>query len=333
MIATEQNAPLNQLHTFRLPGVARVVHYLRDKQDCENLPTDDYLVIGHGSNTIFTTNFERPLLRVELKGIEVTESPSHWLLKVAAGECWHQLVTFCLDSGYFGLENLALIPGTVGAAPVQNIGAYGSEIADFISSVEAWDRHHHCFVELEQDECQFAYRDSIFKHDPDRWLITEVRLSLPKAWHPNVKYAELNDLVDPTARQIFERVITVRQRKLPDPKLLPNAGSFFKNPTISLERYLNLRGDYPELKGYRNADGSVKIAAGWLIDQRGWKGACRGAIRVHDQQALVLVNSGGGSGDELVGLATAIKDDIEQHFKISLEVEVRLFKQMDLIQL
>jgi UDP-N-acetylmuramate dehydrogenase len=333
MIVIEQNAPLNQLHTFRLPGVARVVHHLRDKHDCAKLPTDNYLVIGHGSNTIFTTDFERPLVRIELSGIDVQESASHWLLTAAAGESWHQLVTYCLHNGYYGFENLALIPGTVGAAPVQNIGAYGCEVADFISSVEAWDREQRCLVELSHNDCQFAYRDSIFKQTPERWLITEVRFRLPKVWQANTQYAELSDLVEPTATDIYQRVVAVRERKLPDPQHIPNAGSFFKNPTISIQQYEALLSRHPNLKGYPNTDGSMKVAAGWLIDQRGWKSANRGAIQVHQQQALVLVNAGGGTGNDLVALAAAIKDDIQQHFAIGLEVEVRLFNQRELIQL
>ncbi len=333
MIVTKHNAPLKQLHTFRLPGVARVVYYLRDKHDCASLPTNNYLVIGHGSNTIFTSDFERPLVRVELRGIEMTESSEHWLLKVAAGEPWHEFVTYCLDSGYFGLENLALIPGTVGAAPVQNIGAYGSEVADFISSVEAWDREQHCFVQLEHDDCQFAYRDSIFKKNPQRWLITAVYFRIPKRWCANNQYAELSDLVEPTAAQIYQRVISVRQNKLPDPDLVANAGSFFKNPTVSAQHYQQLVSLYPELRGYANADGSFKLAAGWLIDKRGWKGKQIGSIAVHQRQALVLINSGNGCSADLLALATAIKNDIQQSFAITLEVEVRLFDDQSLIQL
>jgi UDP-N-acetylmuramate dehydrogenase len=333
MIVTKQNAPLNQLHTFRLPGVARVVYYLRDKQQCVSLPSENYLVIGHGSNTIFTADFERPLVRIECRGISVQESAEHWLLTVAAGESWHDFVTYCLQSGYFGLENLALIPGTVGAAPVQNIGAYGSEVAEFIDSVEAWDRQQRCFVTLNHQACQFAYRDSVFKQNPERWLITEVQFRLPKQWCANTQYAELSDLINPTAAQIYHHVIAVRQRKLPDPQVISNAGSFFKNPTISVAHFQSLLLQYPNIKGYSNADGSIKLAAGWLIDHRGWKGVQRGAISVHQQQALVLVNTGHGSGDDLLALAAAIKQDIQEYFSVSLEVEVRLFNQRELIQL
>ena len=333
MIVTEQNTPLNLLHTFRLPGFARVVHFLRDKKQCSELPSENYLVVGHGSNTIFTADFERPLVRVELSGIDVSESDSDWLLDVAAGESWHQLVTYCLNKGFFGLENLALIPGTVGAAPVQNIGAYGCEVAQFIDSVEAWDRQQRCFVEITHQDCQFAYRDSVFKQNPERWLITAVRLRLPKQWQPNTRYAELNDLMNPTAEQIYQRVVAVRQAKLPDPQVLPNAGSFFKNPTISAQHYQALLQLYPGLKGYANADGSMKLAAGWLIDQRGWKGVKRGTIQVHQHQALVLVNTDNGCGSDLLDMAKAIKKDIEQHFSIALEVEVRLFNQRELIQI
>lgn len=333
MIVTEQNTPLNLLHTFRLPGIARVVYLLRDKNQCVELPTDNYLVVGHGSNTIFTSNFERPLVRVELRGVHVEDTDTDWLITVAAGENWHQLVSNCVESGYLGLENLALIPGTVGAAPVQNIGAYGSEVAQFIESVEAWDRQQHCFVELSHDDCKFGYRDSLFKRDPERWLITEVRLRLAKRWQPNTGYAELADLVNPSALDIYRRVIAVRRKKLPDPEHLPNAGSFFKNPIISAEHFNTLSQRYPNIKGYPNADGSVKLAAGWLIEQCGWKGKQCGAIQVHQQQALVLVNTGSGSGTDLLALARAIKDDILQHFAVALEIEVRLFNQQELVQL
>jgi UDP-N-acetylmuramate dehydrogenase len=333
MIVTEQFAPLQSLHTFRLPGVARVVYYLRDKDDFAQLATTDYLVIGHGSNTIFTADFERPLVRIELRGITVQEHTDRWILKVAAGESWHDFVSFCIKAGYFGLENLALIPGTVGAAPVQNIGAYGVEVADYIESVEVWDREQHGFAELTNKDCQFGYRDSVFKRCPERWIITEVRFSLPKDWRANTSYAELTDMTEPSPEQIFQRVIAVRQSKLPDPNELANAGSFFKNPTISAQHYHQLSSRYGKLKGYANSDGTFKVAAGWLIDQRGWKGHHQGAIAVHQRQALVLVNTGNGCGADLIQLASAIKQDIQAHYSITLEVEARLFGQRDLIQL
>ncbi|MCP5078144.1 MAG: UDP-N-acetylmuramate dehydrogenase, partial [Psychromonas sp.] len=265
--------------------------------------------------------------KVELQGIDVTETCDSYLIKVAAGEDWHQLVKYCVDNEINGLENLALIPGVVGAAPVQNIGAYGSEFKDVCESVEYIDLETGETNTLLAKQCEFAYRDSIFKTQAmQSALITSVTLKLKKAWQPHFRYGALQNL-DPeqeiTAKQIFESVCEIRSSKLPDPNTLGNAGSFFKNPVVEKPLAEQLLQQYPNMPTYPQAGGTIKLAAGWLIDQCQLKGKQIGGAAVHQQQALVLVNINNASAEDIVLLADFVRNTVKQKFNVDLQHEVR----------
>lgn len=324
---------LEPLHSFRLHGKAHEVISLKHTSQLSALPQQAY-ILGEGSNTIFLGDFELPIVKVELKGLSVKESETHWQVTVGAGENWHHLVSELLNQGVLGLENLALIPGTVGAAPVQNIGAYGREVSEFIETVQAWDRQTKQLVEFSNQECNFGYRDSIFKKYAGRWLIVEVKFAIPKQWQPEVSYGELRALGTPvTAQQIFKEVIATRQRKLPAPEEIPNAGSFFKNPIVSLAELHQLLKKYPKMPHFELGDNKVKLAAGWLIDNLGLKGFSIGQAAVHANQALVLVNLGGASATDLLLLARTVRSKVIEAYGVELEAEVRLLGRQGLITL
>ncbi|MFM4901042.1 UDP-N-acetylmuramate dehydrogenase [Aeromonas hydrophila] len=283
------------------------------------------LVLGGGSNVLFCDDFAGVVVLNRLKGITLHDEGDHWLLHVAAGENWHELVCHSLQQGWFGLENLALIPGTVGAAPVQNIGAYGVELASVCAYVEAFSWQSGQLERIEAADCGFGYRDSIFKHAcQDSHFITAVGLRLAKAWQPVAGYGPLAALGEQlTAQAIFDTVCATRMAKLPDPAVLGNAGSFFKNPVVTAAQADRLKQQYPHMPCYPTADGQAKLAAGWLIDQCGLKGFAIGRAAVHQEQALVLVNLGGASAMELIALAAHVHDSVEQKFGVLLEHEVR----------
>lgn len=324
---------LTNLHSFRLPAKAESVICLTNEQQLHQLPANAY-VLGAGSNTLFINDFTCPIIRVELTGIVVEETFSSWRIDVAAGENWHNFVCQMMERHIYGFENLALIPGTVGAAPVQNIGAYGREVSDFIVTVVAWDRQRKCFVRFNNKDCLFAYRDSKFKREAGRWLITRVEFEVPKSWLPEVSYGELKALsTDATAEDIFKQVIAIRQRKLPDPTVTPNAGSFFKNPIVSRERLAMLLERFPAIPHYCTSDDQVKLAAGWLIDNLNLKGYQIGGAAVHQNQALVLINKENATGDDVLSLAKHIKAKVNAAYGIDLEAEVRLLGKQGLITL
>ncbi len=303
------------------------------------------LILGGGSNLVLTGDVRQTVLKVEIKGLRLLrETDKAWIVEAGAGETWHDLVCWTLAQGYPGLENMALIPGTVGAAPVQNIGAYGVELQDRFDSLEAVDLHDGHTFELDAAKCGFGYRDSVFKHAPaapgdmglaGQAMIVAVRLYLPKVWKPVLGYADLermqaqSGVAQPTAQQIFDWVVAVRRAKLPDPAVVGNAGSFFKNPTVSREQCDDIIQREPRIVHYVLADGSVKLAAGWLIDACGWKGKSIGNAGVYEKQALVLVNRGTGSvnpadwatGGEVMTLAKAIQTSVYERFGIMLEPE------------
>jgi UDP-N-acetylmuramate dehydrogenase len=289
------------------------------------------LVLGGGSNVVLTRDFEGLVLLVALRGKRlVREDDDAWYVEAAAGENWHEFVAWTLEQGMPGLENLALIPGTVGAAPIQNIGAYGLEMCERFESLRAVELATGEVHELDGEACRFGYRDSFFKREGrDRFVITSVTFRLPKAWVPRASYADIarelaaEGLGDtsPSAQAIFDAVVAVRRAKLPDPLELGNAGSFFKNPVIGPAQFAELQQREPEVVSYRQPDGQVKLAAGWLIDQCGWKGRAMGAAGVHERQALVLVNRGGASGAEVLALARAIQQDVRERFGVELEAE------------
>jgi UDP-N-acetylmuramate dehydrogenase len=302
------------------------LHAVRADPALNSLPR---LVLGGGSNLLFTGDFDGLVLRMRATGIAIVgETGDAVLVRAAAGESWHGLVAWTLAHGLGGMENLSLIPGSVGASPIQNIGAYGSELKDCFHQLSAFDFDTGALLHLDRAACEFGYRDSIFKHRlRDRAVITDVTFALPKRWLPNLRYAELAQEVtargwsEPTAADISAAVIAIRQRKLPDPALLGNAGSFFKNPVVPAAQRDALLAQHRGLVSYTQGDGNFKLAAGWLIDQCGWKGRALGAAGVYEKQALVLVNRGGASGAEMVALAEAIQQDVEGRVGVRLEPE------------
>jgi UDP-N-acetylmuramate dehydrogenase len=285
-------------------------------------------VLGGGSNLLITrAEVDSLVLHMALTGKEIVgQTPDAILVRARAGENWHAFVQWTLDQGLGGLENLSLIPGTVGASPIQNIGAYGAEVKDLFHSLTAFDFATGATRTMDAAACRFAYRDSVFKHEAGRELaVLDVTFALPRAWAPNLRYAELAKELDgiagPSPRQVADAVIAIRRRKLPDPAEIGNAGSFFKNPVVPGEHCLRLLEQWPMLVHHAQLDGSEKLAAGWLIDQCGWKGRNLGRAGVYPKQALVLVNNGGASGEEVLALARAIQADVQARFGVLLEPE------------
>ncbi len=287
------------------------------------------LVLGGGSNILLTKDFPGLVLHMEIKGIEIVgEDDEATYVRAAAGENWHQLVQWTLQQNLGGLENLSLIPGSVGAAPIQNIGAYGIEIKDRFHSLTLFDFETGEQTTLDKAACLFGYRDSVFKHRlRDSAVVLDVTFALPKKWQAAIRYADVTQelatrkITEPTAQDIGAAVIAIRTRKLPDPAVIGNAGSFFKNPIVTTSQRDILLATYPQLVNYAQPDGSVKLAAGWLIDQCGWKGKTAGAAGVYENQALVLVNRGGATGAEIAQLAASIQTDVAQRFDVLLEPE------------
>ncbi|AXA91766.1 UDP-N-acetylmuramate dehydrogenase [Massilia sp. YMA4] len=334
-LSLQHDISLRPFNTFGIEAHAR--HYLRvtDVEQLRHALLDPALaalprlVLGGGSNLLLTGDFDGLVLHIASTGKAVLAGDAdHVHVRAAAGENWHEFVQWTLAQGLGGLENLALIPGTVGAAPIQNIGAYGLETKDVFHSLTAYDPATGAEVTLDAAACRFAYRDSVFKHDDGRHLIiTSVTFALPRAWQPNPRYAELatalaeQGIATPTPRQVADTVIAIRQRKLPDPRVIGNAGSFFKNPVVSAAQCAALLARHPALVHHRQPDGSEKLAAGWLIDQCGWKGKSLGAAGVYPKQALVLVNNGGATGADVQRLARAIQDDVEARYGVRLEPE------------
>ncbi|CAB3647700.1 UDP-N-acetylmuramate dehydrogenase [Paraburkholderia rhynchosiae] len=313
----------------RIEREAQLMTAVRDPR-AAGLPR---LVLGGGSNVVLTGDFAGLVLLVALRGRRiVSEDADAVYVEAAAGEPWHEFVAWTLSQGLPGLENLALIPGTVGAAPIQNIGAYGLEMGERFASLRAVELATGEAVEFDARACAFGYRDSFFKREGrDRFVITSVTFRLPKAWEPRAGYADLaRELAangfeangkQPDAQAIFDAVVAVRRKKLPDPLELGNAGSFFKNPVIDAGQFEALKSREPDVASYAQPDGRVKLAAGWLIDRCGWKGRAMGAAAVHERQALVLVNRGGASGAEVLALAQAIQRDVLARFGVELEAE------------
>ena len=287
------------------------------------------LVLGGGSNILLTDDFPGLVLHMCNTGVEILgQDDNATYVRAAAGENWHQFVQWTLSQGLAGLENLSLIPGSVGAAPIQNIGAYGAEIKDYFHGLRAFDFETGEVFTLDRQACKFAYRDSVFKHGlRERAVILDVSFSLPRKWQPNIGYADVaqelaaRGLDAPTAGDVSDAVIAIRTRKLPDPAVIGNAGSFFKNPVVIATQRDALLARYPALVSYAQAEGAYKLAAGWLIDQCGWKGKSLGAAGVYEKQALVLVNRGGASGREIAQLAHAIQADVMARFGVMLEPE------------
>ncbi len=291
------------------------------------------LVLGGGSNIVLRDDFPGLVLHLNWRGRELVHSDDefYWL-KVAAGENWHQLVLYCLEQSYWGLENLALIPGSVGAAPIQNIGAYGVELKDVFAELEAWEIQSGKSVVFDPQACEFDYRDSVFKNSlRDRYIITSVTFRLRRQPQVVMSYPALKaalpdrPLEDIGPRELAEAVCRLRQEKLPDPAQTPNAGSFFKNPIIETRQFQRLQQDYPDLVSYPVDDQRVKLAAAWLIDQAGWKGVTQGPVAVHSLQALVLTNPGRAMGSDVLALAEKIQQSVNEKFGVQLEPEPRIY--------
>jgi UDP-N-acetylmuramate dehydrogenase len=334
-LAIEKGVNLRTLNAFGLPAQAATLvridsdATLRRVVDHPELGRAPKFVLGGGSNVVFTRDPQAVVLKVEVVGRHlVEERPDAWIVEAGAGENWHDTVAWTLAQGWPGLENLALIPGTVGAAPVQNIGAYGVELRERFESLDLVDLVTGRTVTLGLDACHFGYRDSVFKQAlAGKSVITRVRFRLPKPWQPVLGYLELErkrqetGIAAPDAQTVFDWVCAIRRAKLPDPAVIGNAGSFFKNPVVTPEQCRDIIGRDPEVVHYPLPDGTVKLAAGWLIDACGWKGKSIGRAGVYEKQALVLVNRGGASGAEVVTLARAIQESVYGRFGIRLEPE------------
>lgn len=291
-------------------------------------------IVGGGSNSIFLEDFDGALLVNNIKGISHFDDDKYHYISAGAGENWHELVSMCMQNGWYGFENLALIPGSVGAAPIQNIGAYGVEINQFIESVIAIAIESGEQMRLSVDDCQFGYRDSIFKHDlAGKALITQVNFVLPKQYSLATSYGELAALSNPTALDVYNKVIEIRKSKLPDPAQLGNAGSFFKNPVIAKTHFDTLISQYNDMPGYVVSPQLMKVPAAWLIDQAGFKGKVLNGVRCHPTQPLVLTNLGNASGDDVRAMASNIITAVNSTFGISLEPEVRLVGSQGLVSL
>jgi UDP-N-acetylmuramate dehydrogenase len=339
----EKNVPLQSYNTFHIMARAHSLVRVASDEDVQAVVRDPEFgpgpkfVLGGGSNIVLTGDVKPVVLKVEVKGKRlIGETDRAFIVEAGAGENWHDFVTWTLQQGYPGLENLALIPGTVGGSPVQNIGAYGVELQDRFESLDAVDLYSGQVFTLNAAQCGFGYRDSVFKHSKGlglagRALITRVRFSLPKPWKAVLGYADLerkiaeSGMSTPSAQQIYQWICDIRRAKLPDPQVIGNAGSFFKNPTVTAEQRDDIIARDPKIVHYQLADGSFKLAAGWLIDACGWKGKSVGLAGVYEKQALVLVNRGtetnSATGGEVMTLAKAIQTSVYERFGILLEPE------------
>jgi UDP-N-acetylmuramate dehydrogenase len=336
----EKNVPLQSCNTFGIVAKAHHLVRIASQNQLENLIAQpDWagqakFVLGGGSNIVLTGDIKALVLKAEIKGRRLLEENAKAILvEAGAGENWHDFVNWTLQQGYPGLENLALIPGTVGAAPVQNVGAYGVELQDRFDSLDAVDLQTGRTFTLNAAQCAFGYRDSVFKHASSsiglagRALIVRVRFALPKPWKAVLGYADIekkmgeSGIEQPSAQQIYQWICDIRRAKLPDPAVIGNAGSFFKNPTVTPEQCADIIARDPKIVYYHLPDGSVKLAAGWLIDACGWRGKSVGNAGVYEKQALVLVNRGGATGGEVMTLAKAIQTSVYERFGIRLEPE------------
>jgi len=333
-----ENSSLQNLHSFgcnektnyfakidSIETIEKSIQWAKEK----NIP---YLILGAGSNILFTKTFEGLILKMEIMGIKkLKETPSEVILEVGAGENWHHFVSYCVQKGWGGVENLSLIPGTVGAAPIQNIGAYGVEAKDAIASVTAYDTQSAQFITLQNSDCAFAYRTSLFKKDTTRYIISSVQFVLQKQPIFRTEYGAIKEVLhqknnkQPSVEAIANAVIQIRSEKLPDPKKLGNAGSFFKNPTITKDLFEVLVAKYPKMIAYPITDDTYKIAAGWLIEACGWKGIQKGSVGCYEKQSLVIVHYDNGPGMEIYNFSEEIIQSVLAKFEILLEREVVIY--------
>jgi len=333
----KHNFSLQKLNTFGLPAVSRRFASLKSTSDIKEFlklykTQEELLILGGGSNLLFTRDFEGITIKIEIPGIHVVkEDRGHYWVKAGAGVNWNDFVESCIKAGMGGIENLSLIPGTVGAAPVQNIGAYGVELKDVLEAVEVIEISSGNKYYFRNKECRFGYRDSVFKNEwKDRFIITHVALRLTKSPVANTSYGQIAEILEakgiknPGIRDVSDAVISIRRSKLPDPEVMGNAGSFFKNPIITTEFYAELKKAFPAINGFAQEDGKLKLSAAWLIDQCGLKGFAIGGAAVHEKQPLVIVNQNNATGQEVLELAKKVQEIVMEKFHIPLEPEVRI---------
>jgi UDP-N-acetylmuramate dehydrogenase len=334
----KNNVSLASYNTFGIKNKALWFSYCPDLatlKECLYAPqikSFPLCILGGGSNILFTGDFKGVVLKIELSGIHKVKEDSEYVwVKAGAGVEWHQLVLHCVEKGWQGVENLSLIPGTVGAAPIQNIGAYGVELRDIFDSLEAISVDSKELKTFDNEACKFGYRDSVFKNElKNKCIITSVTLRLRKYPQFNISYGAIADTLkakgidEITIKAISDAVVEIRQSKLPDPKVIGNCGSFFKNPEINLQQFEKLKSQYPNIVAFPTKNQTMKLSAGWLIEQCGWKGKNLGNVGCYEKQALVIVNLGNASGVEAKNFAMRIKDSVFQQFKVSLETEVNV---------
>jgi len=330
------NYSLKNLNTFAINAKAKYFVSINQPEDIlELIETDIFVenrhfVLGGGSNVLFQSDFDGLIIHIENKGIEIIGEDANFVyVRASAGEIWDNLVAFCVDSGFGGTENLSLIPGTVGASPVQNIGAYGVEVKDIIEEVKIFNFYSSKIEVLSNFDCEFEYRNSIFKNElKNNAIVLNVIFKLTKNPKLNLNYSELNfrmkHFMDPSILDVRNTVITIRNEKLPNPAIIPNAGSFFKNPVISVELFNKLQNDFSGLKGFLTAEGKIKLAAGQLIELCGWKFKQGGKVAVHPNQALVIINKNNASGEEIIEFASIVRDSVFEKFGVLIESEVNI---------
>lgn len=336
MIIIEENVSLKPYNTFGLEASARYFTEITEAGQLISLLNDPArasvkkLFLGGGSNILLLNDFDGLVIKISIKGINITEeTAAHVILQAGAGEVWHEFVLHCIERNLGGVENMSLIPGTVGAAPMQNIGAYGAEVKDTFHSLEALNLETLETEIFDREKCAFGYRESFFKHEGrNKYVILNVCFKLSKKPEINIAYGAIRQtlaemgVASPTIRDVSNAVIRIRKSKLPDPAEIGNSGSFFKNPEISKEEYSKVREKHPDIPGYEVSEAVVKVPAGWLIEQAGWKGKRFSQVGVHDKQALVLVNFGGGKGAEIADLAARIQSSVSEKFGIRITPEV-----------
>jgi UDP-N-acetylmuramate dehydrogenase len=337
-----ENFSLKQYNTFGIDASAQYFSTFNSVEQLEELlefkkPVTNNaavmpLILGGGSNILLTKNMDGLVLKNEIKGIDkIGANGEDIFIKAGAGENWHQLVMYCINNNFAGMENLSLIPGNVGASPMQNIGAYGVELKDVFYELEAFHLNEKKLVKFNLDDCQFGYRESVFKRKlKNQFVITTVTYRLSKVPHFNTSYGAIEQELQTMGIQtlsiqaVSQAVINIRRSKLPDPAVIGNAGSFFKNPEIDQQQFEELKKSFPNVVGYALNNGKIKLAAGWLIEQCGWKGYRKGDAGCHAKQALVLVNYGNATGDEVLKLSEAIIYSVQQKFGVLLEREVNI---------
>ena len=337
----QENFSLKKYNTFGIDAAAKYFSIFSSVDELENIlsfiakeqiSSNKQFILGGGSNILFTKNYDGLVLKNNIGGIHtIHENEDHIYVKAGAGENWHKFVMHCIKNNFAGVENLSLIPGNVGASPMQNIGAYGVEIKDVFHSLEAFHLKEKRIINFSTNDCGFGYRESVFKKKyKDQFVILNVTYRLNKKPQYNISYGAIKEELEKlnvrelSIQAISQAVINIRSSKLPDPKVIGNAGSFFKNPEVSKEKYQILKSRFENIVGYTLNEGNVKLAAGWLIEQCGWKGFRRGDAGCHEKQALVLVNYGNASGEDIYDLSEEIKQSVKEKFDVELKREVNI---------